>query len=134
MPNLTITAANVAKGAASSTATGTAGEAITQGEVVFKNAAGNYVLSDADDTALDQVGGIALNAAENGQPVEVLLPGSDVTIGATLMAGSTYWLSATPGAIAPEADLVTGDRKIQLGWATSTTVLHFRPYDTGVII
>lgn len=134
MVDLTITAANVVKGSSSSTETGVAGEAITQGEVVFKNASGEYVLSDADDTSLDEVGGIALNAAEDGQPVEVLLPGSDITIGATMTAGLPYFLSATAGAIAPEADLTTGDRKIQLGWATSTTVLHFRPYDTGVIL
>ena len=134
MADLTITAANVAKGANSTTETGVAGEAIAQGEVVFKNASGEYVLSDADDTDLDEVAGIALNAAEDGQPVEVLLPGSDITIGATLTAGLPYFLSATAGAIAPEADLTTGDRKILLGIAKSASVLFFRPIDSGVIL
>ena len=134
MVDLTITAASVVKGAVSQTETGIAGEAITQGEVVFKNASSEYVLSDADDTSLDEVSGIALNAAADGQPLEVLLPGSDITIGATLTAGLPYFLSATAGAIAPEADLTTGDRKILLGIAKSTTVLFFRPIDRGVIL
>lgn len=134
MTDISITAANVAKGANSQTETGVAGEALTAGEVVFKNASGEWVLSDADDTDLDEVGGITLNDAADGQPVEILLPGSDVTIGGTLTAGTTYYLSANAGGIAPFADLGNPDRVICLGIAKSTSVLFFRPLDSGVIL
>ena len=133
MADLTITAANVAV-TSGETETGTAGAAITAGQVVFKNASGNFALADADDTSLDEVYGIALNGAASGQPLEVAKSGCSITIGATLTAGLAYYLSATAGGIAPYADLVADDRVIYLGSATSTSVLAFRPFDTGVIL
>ena len=68
------------------------------------------------------------------EPGVVALPGSDITIGATLTAGTAYYLSATAGGICPFADLGAGDRVIFLDIAKSTSVLHFRPIDSGVIL
>jgi hypothetical protein len=133
MADLTITAANVAT--AGRQETGTFGATITAGQVVFKDSSTKkFELADADDTSLDEVYGIALNGGADGQPGVVALPGSDITIGATLTAGTAYYLSATAGGICPFADLVTGDRVIFLGIAKSTSVLHFRPIDSGVIL
>ena len=134
MTDLTITAANVKIGGNARSTTGTAGASITAGQVVMKNSAGEFVLADADDTSLDEVFGLALHAAGDDQPLTVALPGSDITIGATLTAGTSYFLSAGPGGICPFADLGDGDRVIFLGIAKSTTVLHFRPIDSGVIL
>lgn len=133
MADLSITAANV-DATGGLLETGVAGEAITAGQVLHKDASNEMVLSDADDTDLDVVEAIAVNDAAAGQPITYAKPGTDITIGATLTAGDTYWLSATAGGIAPEGDLTTGDRKILLGVAISTSVLRFRPIDSGVIL
>lgn len=132
MTDIAITAANVAI-ISGRQETGTFGDTITAGDVVLK-VAGKYELADADDTSLDAVYGIALNGGADGQPGVVALPGSDITIGGTLTAGTAYYLSATAGGIAPFADLGTGDRVIFLGIAKSASVLHFRPIDSGVIL
>lgn len=134
MTDLSITAANVEVGGNARTETGRAGASITAGQVVFKNASDEFVLADTDDTSLDEVYGIALHASGDDQPLTVALPGSDITIGATLTAGTTYYLSGTAGGICPAADLASGDRVIFLGIAKSTSVLHFRPIDSGVIL
>lgn len=134
MADLTITAASVAIGGNAVTETGVSGASITAGQVVFKNASSELVLSDADSTSLDEVYGIALHAAADGQPLTIARPGSEITIGATLTAGTAYYLSATAGGICPAADLGTGDRVILLGLAKSTSVLIFRPIDSGVIL
>jgi hypothetical protein len=134
MADLSITAANVAADGNSSIEHGTAGAAITAGQVVFKDTNQQYQLADADDVALDEAYGIALNDAASGQPLTVALSGGNITIGATLTAGTAYYLSGNAGGIAPVADLATGDRVILLGMASSTTVLKFRPFDSGVIL
>lgn len=134
MVDLVVTAASVAVGGTAITENGEAGAALTAGQVVMPRASGAYELADADDTTLDEVGGVVLNNAAEGQPITVAKPGSDITIGATLTAGTSYFLSATAGGICPFADLVIGDRVIFLGIAKSTTVLHFRPIDSGVIL
>lgn len=134
MADLSITAANVAADGNSSIEHGTAGAAITAGQVVFKDTNQQYQLADADDVALDEAYGIALNDAASGQPLTVALSGGNITIGATLTAGTAYYLSGNPGGIAPVADLATGDRVILLGLASSTTVLKFRPFDSEVIL
>lgn len=134
MTALSITAASVAIVTGVSE-TGRAGATITAGDVVFPDTDGDYVLSDADDTALDEVARIALNNASDGQPLEVAKPGSTITIGATMTAGLAYYLgSAAAGSIVPYGDLGTDDRVICLGHSISTTVLAFRPFDTGVIL
>lgn len=125
MADLTITAASVIKGSNATTEVGTAGETITAGQVVFKNTStGKYELADCDSaTAAErQPRGIALNGASDGQPLVIMRSG-DVTIGATLTAGTAYYLSATAGGICPLADLGSGDYVCLLGLASSTTVL-----------
>jgi hypothetical protein len=47
-----------------------------------------------------------------------------ITIGATLTAGTAYYLSDTPGGICPLADLLSGEYVVLLGLAASTTVLN----------
>jgi len=134
MTALSITAGNVVL-VSGPTETGTAGASVTAGEVVFKNSSGELVLADADDTSLDEVYGIALHAAGDGQPLTVAKSGANITIGATLTAGLAYYLgSAAAGTIVPYADLGTDDRVIYLGSAISVTVLAFRPFDTTVIL
>lgn len=133
MADLTITAASVVGGAGAVVANGTLAGVTTAGQMVYKDANGKYALADADSvTAAQRVpAGIALNGGAADQRVAVQT-GGDVTIGATLVAGTFYYVSDTPGAICPLADLETGDYIVQVGYAVSTTVLRINIVATGV--
>jgi len=134
MADLTITAANVVKGSNAITVNGTAGVAITAGQVVYLDtASGKWKLADNDLAAAKNPGGIALNGASDGQPLVVLTSG-DVTMGAALTAGTAYYLSATAGGICPVADLVTGDNVAQIGIAKSASVLAVKIIVPGVTL
>jgi hypothetical protein len=123
--DLTVTATSVVQGTVAVTTTGTAGEALTAGQMVYKKAAdGRWYKGDCNSaTAEVRVAkGVALNGAAAGQPAVVQTAGQ-VTIGATLTAGTVYYLSGTPGGIRPAADNTTGDYPQAVGMAISTTVL-----------
>lgn len=134
MADLTITAASVLRGSNARVESVIFGATITQGQVVYKDAAdGRVKLADTDSaTAAQKVPyGIALNAGANGQPGLVQVSG-DITIGATMVAGTTYYLSPTPGGIAPLADVAIGYDYTIMGIAISTTVLRMGIVVSGV--
>lgn len=136
MADLSITAANVIAGSDAAIVNGRAGATVTAGQVVYREAStGKYKLAD-NDSATAEVkvpAGIALHGAADGQPLAVQT-GGDITIGATLTPGSAYVLSSTPGAIAPVADLGTGDYVVQLGLAKTAAVLALRITIPGVTL
>lgn len=131
MTDISITAANVKSGSNAHVVQGVAGTTITAGQVVHRNAAGKFILSDNDGAGLQKVDGIALNGAAEGQPLSVQTAG-DITIGATLTAGTAYYLSGTAGGICPRADVTTGDEVILIGLATSASVMTLKIVDTNV--
>jgi hypothetical protein len=136
MANLAITAASVAAGTGARSTTGVAGATITAGQTVYQDPAdGKYKLADCDagTAAVRAVAGIALHGSLSGQPLTVHLEGP-VTIGAALTAGVAYYLSATPGAICPVADLVTGCFPTILGIATSASVLDVKIHASGAAL
>lgn len=135
MADLAITASAVLPGSSTNVdRSGTAGTTITAGQLVYKDpTSSELVLSDSNGTGTRQVLGLALNGASAGQPLAIA-KGGDVTVNAVLTAGVPYFLSGTAGAICPEADIVTGMQKIQVGIAKSTTVLHVAVQDTGVTL
>lgn len=136
MADLSITAANVIAAAAAETENGNLGAAVTAGQVLYKAAAdGLWYLADNNSAtaAVRQATGIALNGGGIGQPVRVLRSGP-VTIGATMTAGVTYYLSDTPGGICPIADVGTGEYSCIIGIATSTTVLDVRFQYSGAAL
>jgi hypothetical protein len=126
MAAISITAANVLPGSNARTRNANFGATVTQGQVVYQDAADNELkLADADSaTAAVRVPvGIALNAGSDGQPGTIQTEG-DITIGATLTAGLPYFLSPdTPGGIALIADVAIGDDYVQIGIAKSASVL-----------
>ena len=133
MADLTITAANVVKGANATTRDGIAGATITAGQVVYRDSAdGKYKLADSNSAtaAVRSSDGIALNGASDNQPIEVLTEG-DITIGATLTAGVAYYLSDTPGGIAPVADVGSGEYSTIIGIAESASVLNVQIHESG---
>lgn len=132
MAVLTITAANVAKGASANTKSGTAGAAITQGQPIYLDATTSTLFpADADALASAAVVGIALNAAATGQPVTYQTSGP-ITIGATVVTGTAYYASTTAGGVCLESDLASGDFATFLGFATSTTVIRIDIKAAGV--
>ena len=136
MADISITAANVVKGSNAVVEAGTAGATITAGQVVYKDAAdGRYKLADADSAtaAAKAPRGIALNGASDGQPLSIIRSG-DVTIGATLTAGTAYYLSPVAGGIAPLGDVLSGDDVVLIGLAESASVLAVDIQITGVTL
>ena len=124
MADISVTASAVIAASTATKESGTAGATITAGQVVaLDDTSGKYVLADADGSATIRVPrGIALNGAGDGQPLTIAKSGL-VTFNAVLTAGVSYFLSPTPGGIAPRADVLTGDYVTHLGIARSTTVL-----------
>ncbi|WP_421579965.1 hypothetical protein [Shinella sp. M31] len=134
MADLTITAASVVAGTNSTRDHGTAGETITAGKAVFLDATTNkWMLSDNNGTGTRAVNGIALNGASLNQPLAIHKSG-DITIGATITAGTAYYLSATAGGICPVGDLASGMDPILIGIAKSASVLAVDIQDPGVTL
>lgn len=125
MANLTINAASVVAGDNVSPEDGRAGEAVTAGQAVYRSSTtGKYMLADSNSATAEvrRARGIALNNAAVDQPLKIAKDG-DVAFGAIFTAGTAYYLSDTPGAICPVADIGAGEYVCQLGLAKSTTML-----------
>ena len=117
MANKSITLASVVASLKAIKKIGIAGETITAGQTIYKDGVNSAKLKLADSNVAvrSQVAGIAPHGASNNQPLSYAIedpnftPGCEVTIGEILVA------SATPGSIAPAADLTTGDYPTVLG-------------------
>lgn len=136
MSDLSITAASVLAGTGAKKVNGIAGATITAGKVVYlESSSGKYKLADCDSATAEAKApaGIALNGASDGQPLTILTEGP-ITIGATVVGGTAYYLSPNAGGIAPLADVLTGDNVVLLGLATSTTVIEIDIQDSGVTL
>lgn len=134
MVDITITSASVKAGSGAVVADGTSGATITAGEAIyFDGTTGKMLLADANALGSKTCSGIALNSASDGQPIKYQKSGP-ITVGGTLVAGTVYAVSTNAGAIAPLADITTGDDVIILGVAKSTTVLQLDIQIPGVTL
>lgn len=136
MVDLVITPASVTAAASAKKTSGTAGATITAGQVVYLDTTDSRLkLADADAAGVGSIPAfyIALNGASNGQPLAVISEG-DLTLGAVMTAGTSYYLSPTAGGIAPHADILSGDNVVFLGVAKSTSVLAVKPIISGVTL
>lgn len=138
MADLSITAANCVPVSGATLEQGTAGETIAAGKVVYKAAATTkWMLADANAAGAEARGsgdvGIAVNGASLNQPLTILTEGQ-VTLGATLTAGTIYFLSDTPGGICPVADIGSGEYVVQIGIATTTAILDVNFNYSGVAL
>jgi len=137
MADITITAANV-RGPSEQryVRTGTAGEAITAGTLLYlKSSDQKYWLADADASEeAATIAGMALTGADADGPV-VFADGGDVDIGGTIVKGRVYVLSDTGGGlICPEADLASGDYCSIFGVASSTSNITIDINNSGVTV
>jgi hypothetical protein len=134
MADITITSASVKAGSGAVVTDATSGATISAGEAIyFDSTTGKMLLADANATGAKTCSGIALNSASDGQPIKYQRSGP-IAIGGTLAPGTVYAVSATAGAIAPLADITTGDDVIILGVAKSTTVLQLDIQIPGVTL
>ncbi len=136
MADLAITAANVIADPAARTTSGTAGAAVTAGQVVYLDpVSDSYKLADSNSAtaAVRSPHGIALHAAAIGQPLKIVQSGP-VTIGAVLTPGVAYYLSDAPGGICPVADVGAGEYPSLLGVATSASRLKLKIQEAGVAL
>lgn len=132
MADLTITSSSVVK-VTGSTSQGTAGAAITAGDLLYIDTSDSnkLKLADANNTSLTAtIAGIALCDAASGQEVVYQKDGT-ITIGATVAVGTFYTASQTAGAIADSADLTTSDYFSVVGYGISTTVIQLKIDNTG---
>ena len=138
MAAISITASSVLKSATASRVTGIAGTTITAGQALYIDTgdSNKLKLADANGTApANTFAGLAENNASAGQPVSYVgIDTGGFTIGATVLAGDTIWLSPTPGGITKtQADLVAGCTVVCLGTMLTTTTLALNPVVGGVV-
>lgn len=136
MADISITAASV-RHISGPTGTLVAGAALVAGEVVFKEAVTGLAKKADNDSAtagVRSVFGMALNGAAADQPVSLALNGAVVDVGAVLIAGVDYYLSGTPGGVAPRADVTTGDDPVRIGMALTTSRLQLDFADPNVTL
>jgi hypothetical protein len=136
MVDITITPTSVIAGANATKLRGVCGETIAAGKTVYQDpATKKFMLSDTNSATLDarKPLGVALNGGAINQPVEVQTAG-DITIGATLVAGTDYYASDTPGGICPRADVGATENVVLIGLARSTTVLALDIQISGVTL
>jgi hypothetical protein len=133
MTDLVVTAASVLPGAGAQFEDSLAGATITAGQVCYRDTDGTYKLADADggSTLIRTPRGIALNGASAGQPLRIQTKG-EITIGATVVANTQYYLSNTAGGICPLADVGTGEYMSTVCIAKSTTLTIINFASTGV--
>src|SRR6185295_6070424 len=137
MAEPSITASAVIEDANGDIVTGIAGGTIAQGQSVYLDAAtSTYKLADANASAATAAAvGIALSGASAGQRVRIQRSGT-LTVNAVLAAAGVYVVGATPGSIAPVADVTTGWYTTIMGVALTTTTLKMPsggPLVSGVI-
>ncbi len=119
-----ITAGNVSWASGTRYIQGIAGTTITAGQMVYLDTSTNtYKLAKADAAATSVVAGQCIDGGVSGRPILINPPGAVGNPGFVSTAGTIYVLSAaTAGAIAPWADLTTGNYVNVLFVGTATTV------------
>lgn len=128
MADLTITAANVLAASGATTYDATAGDTITRGQAVYLDSADSNKAKRARANAAttDEVKGVALQDVASGQPLRIIT-GGDLNIGATLVVGKVYVLSAAAaGGVAPVDDLVTTNYVSVIGVASTASNLQVK--------
>jgi len=136
MVDLTIVPANVISAPDAKREDGTAGVALLAGQLVYKDSTTKkWALSDTNSATVEarQPTGIALHAAAINQPITVHRSG-DITIGATVVGGTDYYASDTPGGICPRADVGATEKVTMIGLAKSTTVIAVDFQYSGVTL
>jgi hypothetical protein len=135
MADVVVTAASVVKGSDTQMQDGILGATVTAGQTGYLDTAtSTWKLADSNASlTTGTLGGIFLNGGVSGQPVKVAVSGS-INPGFTVTVGSIYVLSATPGGIAPAADLTSGWYTSIVGIGITATSLMLLCRNAGVAV
>ena len=136
MADLTVAAADVVADYQAKIKTGTAGEAISAGEVLYADSTDDDELKLAkhDGTAAEAVAvGIALADALDNTTVTYITEG-ELAVGSVLTTGVVYGLSATYGAIAVISDAGSADYVTVIGVAKSAGTLEMKIIVGGAVL
>jgi hypothetical protein len=113
---------------------GTAGEALSPGEVVYMETDGDYNLGDADATTTMIVAALAVESIGNGEYGRFLIDGyyrddsyTAMTIGSKVSGASVIYASTTAGGITQTAPVGAGDVVQRLGHAIASKIIRFDP-------
>lgn len=118
--------------------TGTAGATITAGQPLYLDTADNLYKTAENNGGNTAAGllkstaaGISLHAALAGQPIAFVGAGT-MAIGATIVVGETYVVSANAGRICPLSDIGAGNWVTHLGVARAAGQITVRINVAGV--
>ena len=132
MADLTIGTVGVA-GSGGTYANVQGGEAITKGQPLYL-LTGKYYVADANSTeAVALVVAVSITGCATDGYLLVAKTGATIDLGATLVVGTEYVLSATQG-IAPVGDLATGWWVTKLGVASGAAILLLDIKATGIAV
>jgi hypothetical protein len=133
MADITVTRQDVQlKDSDATTALQQAGEVIDQGELFYIHTDGKAYLTDADDLTKSALAGVALTPAATIDDYFLSLTAGSYDPGGVTAAGTTYVVSTTPGAIAPDTDLTTGKYISILGVGMGTGQIDVMIHNTSV--
>lgn len=112
-----------------------AGATLTAGEPVYLNGSNQALACVNSAQASTACIGITLNGASAGQPVTIALfgQGFSLTIGATVLVGTPYYVSSNAGKIMPVADLTTSEYLFLIGTGLSSTTLSLDGINYGAV-
>ena len=136
MADVTVVAAEVLPDSGTAVVYGTLGGTVTAGQLVYLDTSTNtYKLADANSSAATAtVAGIAMNGGVTGQPVAIAPNNCTLDPGFTVTVGTVYVCSATPGGIAPAADLTSGWRASIVGVGITASQLALRIYNSSAAV
>ena len=136
MADITVTPASVVPAAACLQRSGIAGEAILAGQsIALSSVDGKYYKADNNGAAaIQRCDGVALNSAPGaGQPVNFITQGG-FNPGATVVVGTIYVVSTTPGGICPAADLASGSKVCIIGVGTTASNIDTLLHNSGASV
>ena len=134
MPTINPVDASVIAATGASIGTGTAGQTIVQGDVLYADSTDGGDLKLADSSALltAAVVGIALNAAADKQPMDYIKSGT-LSVGSVTTLGATYFLSTTAGQIIDTLP-ASGEFSVVLGIGLTSSTFKVGIVVSGVAV
>ena len=134
MADLSITPADVELVEFSALEVVQVGEAVDRGEVGYlKGSDSKYWLAQCDVDDESAAAAVLFHSAASTDGWAIAQRTGKVELGAVLTQGVLYYLSATPGKIAPVADIATGQRLTTVIRAIDGTTAQLQFGATGIV-